>query len=156
MFKVSGILVIVLLVVSGIGYLYYKDAEATIALLTENNATLTVAVETQQQTITSLQNNYEAALKETNRLNREFADIRRQNAVLADKLENNDLTSIAIEKPELLEKLINRGTANATRCFEILSGSPLNNKERNATSENAFNPECPWLWPGNASSSVRR
>ena len=125
---------------------YYKDSQATIATLNQDNATLTVAVELNEATIASLQADYELAQSEMQSLNEDFATIRRQNDALADKLSEHDIGFLAANRPELIERLINRGTENAFRCFEILSGAPLTEDERNAESATDFNNECPWLW----------
>jgi hypothetical protein len=42
-----------------------------------------------------------------------------------------------------IERVINKGSDNATRCIEIASGSPLTEKEKNATKKSEINPECP-------------
>jgi hypothetical protein len=149
-------LLAVLSVVLGIGYIYYKDTQATISTLLENTAVLNEAVKTQQNTIETLQEDYAKSRAETARLNTAYADIRRQNSLLANRLDPDRLTTLALERPELIERLINSGTVSAARCFELLSGSPLTPSERNATSENAFNSECPWLWPGNSAVGVRQ
>jgi hypothetical protein len=59
-----------------------------------------------------------------------------------------DLGLLAAERPDSIERAINRGTRNAGRCFELLSGAILTEDERNATDGESFNKECPWLWPG--------
>jgi hypothetical protein len=45
-----------------------------------------------------------------------------------------------------VQRLINGGSKNAGRCFELLSGSPLTEKEKNAKTDKSFNNECPWLY----------
>jgi hypothetical protein len=144
--KLAGIMLVAMLVMSGGFYWYYKDSQKTIQALTANNATLTVAVELNEATIVSLQADYALAQSEMVSLNEDFATIRRQNDLLAEKLSENDIGFLAANKPELIERLINNGTENAFRCFEILSGAPLTDKERNAESATDFNNECPWLW----------
>ena len=93
--------------------------------------------------------NYEALQKNLQEVNQEFAASRAQNSVLTKKLAEHDLNALAAERPDSITRLINRGTVNAGRCFEILSGAELNDKEKEAKSAQSFNKECPWLWPGN-------
>jgi len=138
----------------GIGYWYYNDTQAKIAILTENNAKLETAVATQEEAIGALQADYAAAQAENQRLNEAYAEIRRQNARLSDKLADMDLGALAAERPESMERAVDRGTINANRCFEILSGSPLTEEEINAEDGEDFNKECPWLWPGPAPVGV--
>ena len=144
--KLSGILLIVIMTMGGIGYWYYTDTQKTIAVLTENNAKLNVAVETNEATITAITADFKAANEEITRVNAEFAATRQQNNILADKLAKHDLELLAASRPDSIERLINGGSAAAGRCFELLSGSPLTEKEKNAKNEKAFNNECPWLY----------
>ncbi len=50
---------------------------------------------------------------------------------------------LALEKPKLIEKIVNRGSERATRCVEIAGGSPLTEKELLATKKSEINTECP-------------
>ena len=141
--------IIILAVLGGVGfgaYKYYVTTQETIAVLTENNAKLETAIATNEETINSLQTDYANAQQQMTALNEEYAAIRRQNRELADKLERIDLEAAAIVNPEGIERAVNRGTVNAGRCFELLSGAELTEKERNAENGIAFNKECPWLY----------
>jgi len=146
--KLSGMLFVVIVVISGTSYWYYTDSQAKISVLTQNNARLETAVQLSEDAIASLQADYAAAQEETRRINQAYADIRRQNDRLATKLSDIDLGLLAAERPDSIQRAINRGTVNAGRCFEILSGSPLTETEQNATNGESFNKECPWLWSG--------
>ena len=144
--KLAGILLVVIMVMGGVGYWYYNDTQARMAILQENNAKLETAVATNEQALASLQADYASAQNEINSLNAAYTAIRRQNQALADKLQQIDLTAAAIANAEGIERAVNRGTENAGRCFELLSGAELTEKERNAENGNAFNKECPWLY----------
>jgi cell division protein FtsB len=152
--RLAGLLLVVIMVMGGIGYWYYNDTQARIAILQENNAQLNIAVATNEETINSLQADYAAIQAENTRISAEYAAIRRQNSILADKLADMDLGLLASQRPESIERAVNRGTLNAGRCFELLSGSPLTEEERNATDGESFNKECPWLWPGPSTDGV--
>lgn len=154
--KLAGLLFVVIVVMSGIGYWYYTDTQERMAILQQNNAQLNIAVQTNEQALESLQADYAAIQAENVRINAAYADIRRQNSRLADRLSNIDLGLLAAERPDSIERAVNRGTVNAGRCFEILSGSPLTETELNATDGESFNKECPWLWPGPATSGVQQ
>jgi len=144
--KLAIVMFMLLLGVGGIGYWYYNDTQERLAILTSNNAKLNTAVELNEQTISSLEQDYEKASSELASLNEAYIAIRRQNQRLADKLQEIDLTAAAIANAEGIERAVNRGTENAGRCFELLSGAELNDKERNAENGIAFNKECPWLY----------
>ena len=144
--KLAIVMFLLLLGAGGIGYWYYNDTQARMAILQENNAKLNTAVELNEQTISSLEKDYEKASSELATLNEQYTAIRRQNQRLADKLQEIDLTAAAIANAKSIERAVNRGTVNAGRCFELLSGAELNDKERNAKNGIAFNKECPWLY----------
>jgi TolA-binding protein len=148
---------ILIAIMSGAAYYYYSTTQKQIAALIANNATLTANVETLTtannqniQTIDDLQNSYQKVQEDFSRVQSEFQVIRMQNTELRERLGRHELDALAAAKPRLVERTINGASDNALRCFELLSGVPLTENERNATSERSFNSECPWLWPGNS------
>lgn len=144
--KLAGVMFLIMCAMGGIGYWYYNDTQARIAILNENNAKLNIAVQTNEAALESLQADYATAQNEIQSLNTAYTAIRRQNQRLADKLQEIDLTAAAIANAEGIERAVNAGTVNAGRCFELLSGAELNEKERTAKNDIAFNKECPWLY----------
>ena len=139
-------MLILMIAMGGVGYWYYNDTQQRMAILQENNAKLEIAVATNEETINSLESSYASAQEELSTLNAEYQSIRRQNQELADKLQKIDLTAAAIANAEGIQRAVNRGSENAGRCFELLSGAELNEKERTAENGIAFNKECPWLY----------
>jgi chromosome segregation ATPase len=150
--KIAAATTLMMLMLCGAFWVYYQDTQERIAILNENNAKLETAVVTSEAAVASLQENFKRANAELSRVNTEFAAIRAQNNVLADKLAKHDLATLGAGKPALVERLVNRGTVNAGRCFELLAGAELTDKEKEAKDGNAFNKECPWLWPGPGST----
>lgn len=126
--------------------LYYQKSEAAKAVLIANNAQLEVAVETNEKTIRNVQTLNQAANREIRRVNDELAASRAQNRELLGRLAANDLGAFGQTNPDGLERVINRASDNVLRCFELLSGAELNEKERNATDGRSFNRECPWMF----------
>jgi uncharacterized protein (UPF0333 family) len=151
----SKFLIMIIVVMGGIGYWYYTDTQKRMTILVENNAKLEIAVQTNEAAIQQMQADYAAAQQELSRINEAYAEIRRQNNRLSEKLADIDLGIIAAEKPDSISRAVNRGTVNALRCFEVLSGAPLTETEQNAKSGEEFNKECPWLWPGPSTSGVQ-
>jgi predicted nuclease with TOPRIM domain len=148
----SKFLIVLLLGGSGLFYSYYNDTQARLAELVENNAKLEIAVQTSEAALKTVQEDLKRANEETQKVNAEFSKIRAQNNVLASKLGKHDLGVLGAAKPALVEKIINKASAKAGRCFELLSGAELTEEEKNATSDQAFNSECPWLWTGRVQS----
>ena len=129
------------------GYWYYNESQARIAALTENNAKLEVAVQTQTQALESIQADYARASEELTRVNDEFRVIRNQNNVLANKLAEHDIAVLGAARPASVQRVINSASSKALRCFDILSGAELTENEKEAESAQSFNSECPWLYP---------
>jgi FtsZ-binding cell division protein ZapB len=152
--KLSLILLLIIALMGFSGYVYYTETQKTITILNENNAKLEVAIQSSEDALESLQGNIKAMQEENDRINKEYANIRKQNGLLASKLERLDLGAAAVVNPDGIGKAVNLGTINAGRCFEILSGSELTEYERNAENAKIFNKECPWLWPGPNPSGV--
>lgn len=148
--KLAAASAAMMLVLCGVFYWYYTDTQERMAIMQENNAKLEIAAATSEAAIQSLQKDILAASQELENVNREFSAIRRQNAVLANKLERHDLGVLGAAKPGLVERVITKASNKATRCFELLSGSELTESEKNAKDANEFNSECPWLWPGDS------
>lgn len=82
--------------------------------------------------------------QETNRANAEIRSLTDRLNVNA-RGEARDLGAIAAARPAAVERLVNRGTANAMRCLEIASGAPLTEAEKNAKTSSEINRECPTL-----------
>jgi regulator of replication initiation timing len=144
---------ILISLMGGAAYFYYSSTQSRIAALIQNNATLTANVQTLTdannqniQTIDDLQASYQKVQEDFSRVQSEFQIIRLQNNELRERLGRHELDALAAAKPGLVERTINNASANAARCFELMSGAPLNDRERAATTDVQFNRECPWLF----------
>lgn len=123
MIKIYG-LIIILLVLSGVGYgaiSYYNDTQERLATLRDNNAKLEVANKSKEEALKTIQSNVE----KTNKLNKELQG-RLQNAEayqdeLRKKLQKHDLTRLSEKKPGLVEKKINEGTQKLFNDFESIT-----------------------------------
>ena len=144
--KLSLIMGVMLVSTMGLFGLYYTKAEAKKAILLENNAKLEVAAKTNEETISSLREDYVRVNAELDRINTEFQRIREQNRELSNRLAKHDLGVLGSEKPALVERIINGASDKVGRCFELLSGADLTEQERNAKDARSFNSECPWLY----------
>jgi regulator of replication initiation timing len=145
-----GILVAIL---SGAAYYYYSTTQERIELLVANNATLAANVQTltdannqNVQTIEDLQASYQKVQEEYSRVQSEFQAIRLQNNELKERLGRHELDALAAARPGLVERTVNRASDNAKRCFELMSGAPLNDRERTAKTSREANSECPWIF----------
>jgi len=138
---------------SGAVYFYYSTTQTRIADLTANNATLKTNIQTITDTniqnvkvVDELQESYQAVQDNFSELQSRFQITRLQNNELRQRLGRHELDALAAAKPVLVERTINNASVNVLRCFELMSGAPINKKERDAQTEGQFNSECPWLW----------
>jgi TolA-binding protein len=138
---------------SGAVYFYYSTTQTRIADLTTNNATLKTNIQTitdaniqNVKVVDELQNSYNTVQDNFSELQSQFQIARLQNNELKQRLSRHELGTLAAAKPVLVERTINNASANVQRCFELMSGAPINKKERDAQTEGQFNSECPWMW----------
>jgi len=132
----------------GVAYVYKLKADN--AILKENQIKLEEAVNEQQQVIAQQKQDFESILQANKELNNLNATLNEEVKRLDDKFnktnasgKKRDIGDLANTKPGLIEKIINRATENANRCVEIAMGSPLTEKELNATKNSEINSECP-------------
>jgi len=55
--------------------------------------------------------------------------------------QTSSLGKAAVEKTDTIERAVNRGTLDQLRCFELLTGSPLSEGERNGKITNSLCPD---------------
>lgn len=153
-FKIAGIALAVLAVVSSIyfGYRHYNNILAENARLTANNATLTAnnaqlesAIATQESTILALQEDFQEITQIQAETQQSFSRSRDRVRELENRLGRHEIGFLASQRPGLVENIINDATKDASRCFEIASGSPLTQEEKDAILPSEVNSECPDL-----------
>ena len=113
-----------------------------IKILTENNAKLESAVETNEQALKAQTAAFESMQKQNAKLQKEWTEINNRNRSLENRLSRHDIGASGVAKPSLTEKVLNNATKNAQRCLEIFSGSQLTEKELSATKPSEINNEC--------------
>lgn len=124
-------------------YWYFKWSQDEMAQLRENNLTLELAVKESEATVKALRDSMQEAVARFNATNQAFQSARKDTVRLRDKLGKHELGALAERKPGLVQNIVNKGTADVQRCFEILSGSPLTESERAATKRSEINTSCP-------------
>lgn len=142
-FKIA--MVVLLLAALASAAWYYKWSQQEIATLRENVVKLEIAVAQSEAAVESLRNGVKQAVQAHQKVNAQFQRTRKENTRLKDLLSKHDLGFLAAKKPKLIENRVNKGTKNVGRCFEIASGSPLTQQERNATKPSEINSSCPEL-----------
>jgi|CoawatStandDraft_6_1074263.scaffolds.fasta_scaffold16240_3 hypothetical protein len=148
--KLAMIMLVIMGVVGGIGYWYYQDTQNKLAILYENNAKLEQAAATQTAAIEAMEEDIAAAAEVQKTTAKEFEVARQQVANLQDKfnktsalLGKRDIGTLGVAKPKAISRIITKGAKNINRCFEIISGQPLTEKETNANKPSQLNSSCP-------------
>jgi type II secretory pathway pseudopilin PulG len=92
------------------GYMYYKDTQQRIAILTENNAKLEIAIQISEESITTLQNDIEKNAELNRELQSQLQVAEQYGDQLRNTLRKHNLTHLANKKPGLIEKRMQNAT----------------------------------------------
>ena len=101
-----GIIVAMVLAFGG----YYWLTEKRLTTLTENNAKLTIAARTNQDTIDKLTQDYEQQQELNSELKVKLTAAEAYGDELAKKFREHDLTMLTLRKPGLIERRVNSAT----------------------------------------------
>jgi len=145
MFKIKIIITLLLLAGVAGGFAYVQKLRADNAVLKINQEKLETAVSDQKELIENQQKDFEQILNANKKMN-ELVNVLKKDLEDLDKRfnkKNRDVGKLAIAKTKSIERITNGASALATRCIEIASGSPLTEKEKNATKKSEINSECP-------------
>tara|TARA_B100001750_G_scaffold116440_1_gene92282 strand:+ start:883 stop:1344 length:462 start_codon:yes stop_codon:yes gene_type:complete len=146
---IQVVIILVLLLGAGGfgGYTWIQKLQADNKVLQVNHAKLEGAVAEQEAVIGDLTRQAEAIQQANNDLRAQTNKLAADKTNLAKKLGKHELDILAQNKPVLVQRVINRASGRVKRCFEILTGSPLTEQEKNASKPSEFNSECPSIHP---------
>lgn len=97
---------------------YYWLTEKRLTTLTENNAKLSIANQTNQQTIDKLSEDYEKQQVLNKELGIKLKASEAYGDNLAKKLREHDLTMLTLRKPGLIERRVNSATSKILKDLE--------------------------------------
>ena len=135
---------IIVTALAGGGY-YVMKLQKDNAILKANAIKLESAISEQKTLIENQKKDFEAILTANKELNDLMSKLKTDFAELDKRFnkKNRDIGLLAIEKTKVIERITNNADDKAARCIEIASGSPLTEKEINATKKSEINAECP-------------
>ena len=124
---------------------YVMKLQRDNTILKENAIKLEGAISEQKQVIENQKKDFEEILEANKKINALINNLKKDLEDLDKRFNkgDRDIGKLAIERTPAIERVINKGADNATRCIEIASGSPLTEEEKNATKKSEINPECP-------------
>ena len=142
-------LVMVGLLITGIAGagVYVMKLRSDNAILKANQMKLEEAVSSQKELIVKQQNDFKEILAANKKMNELVSNLKKDLDDLDNRFnkDGRDFGKIAIEKTDAINRIINKGSDNASRCIEIASGAELTEDERNATKKSEINRECPGI-----------
>ena len=142
-------LVMVGLLITGIAGagVYVMKLRSDNAILKANQVKLEEAVSSQKELIAKQQEDFKEILAANQKMNELVGVLKKDLDDLDNRFnkDGRDFGKIAIEKTDAINRIINKGSDNATRCIEIASGAELTEEERNATKKSEINRECPGI-----------
>jgi chromosome segregation ATPase len=129
------------------GFFYIKHLNSQLEIAELQRKQLTEIIQNQELAMNSLRDD----INRMNRVQREYSDrmndIERSASSLARRFRETangqprNFQDTAAQRPESVQQAINRGTREALRCNEIVTGSPLTEDERNGRVTNTICPE---------------
>ena len=124
---------------------YVMKLQRDNTILKENAVKLEFAISEQNQVIENQKKDFEEILNANKKINELINSLKKDLDDLDKRFtkKDRDIGKLAIDRTGAIERVINKGADNATRCIEIASGSPLTEEEKNATKKSEINPECP-------------
>ena len=140
---------IVVLLMAGIGGagVYVMKLRADNAILKANQIELEKGIETQTKLIEQQKVDFEAIMESNKKLNALVQTFKKDLDDLDKRFNKTkrDVGKLAIERSESVERVINKGSAEAKRCVELASGAERTEKELKATRRSEINTMCPSL-----------
>ena len=104
-----------------VAYWYYNDTQQRIATLRENNAQLNVAVQTQEEAISTLQKDFSLQGQELTELTKKSQAAQKEMNRYLDIFRRHNLTKLAAAKPGLIETRANKATKEVFDAIEKIS-----------------------------------
>ena len=132
--------------IAGAG-VYVMKLRSDNAILKANQVKLEEAVSSQKELIVKQQNDFKEILAANKKMNELVSNLKKDLDDLDNRFnkDGRDFGKIALEKTDAINRIINKGSDNASRCIEIASGAELTEEERNATKKSEINRECPGI-----------
>jgi predicted nuclease with TOPRIM domain len=126
-------------------FVHYGKLRDELVMSKQQNIVLQDGIKTQQTLIDQMKTDIEEVKKINRDITRENTNLRKDVESLNSKFNKRDFGALAAQRPQTIQRLINRASENVARCFELASGAPLTDVEKNAKTPLEANNECPNL-----------
>ena len=137
---------IIIMGIAGAGMYVFK-LRADNATLKANQFKLETAITEQNKVLEQQKEDFTAILESNKKLNVLIQTFKKDLEDLDKRFtkKNRDVGKLAIDRTEAVERIINKGSAEATRCIELASGAERTEAELKATKKSEINTMCPSL-----------
>ena len=132
--------------IAGAG-MYVMKLRADNATLKANQIELEKGIESQTKLLEQQKEDFEAIMESNKKLNVLINTFKKDLNELDKRFnkKKRDVGKLAIERSKSVERVINKGSAEATRCVELASGAERTEEELKATLKSEINTMCPSL-----------
>ena len=136
-------IIIVIGLSGGVSYVYKLKADN--ATLKSNQVKMEQALDTQAKYIEKQKQDFEAIMKANQEVNKLVGNLKKDIDDLDKRFNKGtrDLGKTAMERPDAMERIVNKASDKALRCVEIAGGAKLTEAEKTATKKSEINSECP-------------
>ena len=141
--KMIFTIIIVIGLSGGVSYVYKLKADN--ATLKGNQIKMEQALDTQAKYIEKQKQDFEAIMKANQEVNKLVGNLKKDIDDLDKRFNKGtrDLGKTAMERPDAMERIVNKASDKALRCVEIAGGAKLTEAEKTATKKSEINSECP-------------
>ena len=132
--------------IAGAG-VYVMKLRADNATLKANQIELEKGIEAQTKLIEQQKVDFDAIMESNKKLNVLITTFKKDLDELDKRFNKGkrDIGKLAIDRTEAIQRIINKGSAEATRCVELASGAERTELELKATKKSEINTMCPSL-----------
>jgi len=138
--------VILITGIAGAG-MYVMKLRSDNAILKANQLKLETAVAEQTKVLEQQKKDFTAIMESNKKLNVLINTFKKDLNELDKRFnkKKRDVGKLAIDRTKSVERVINKGSAEATRCVELASGAERTEEELKATLKSEINTMCPSL-----------
>ena len=115
------VMLVAVLAVAGGGLYYVKKLQFENELLKVNQVKLEESITEQKEVITMQKESYEKIMVANNELSGKVKELNGAKAELQKKLADHDINYLAVQKPGLIERIVNKGTKDVLNDIENIT-----------------------------------
>lgn len=136
--KIKLIIACVLFTVMTSGYFYIMALQGKLEAAAEVQQRMEGVIE-QQKIVLEKQQEDVRKMQELNKeMATKFSESQLEVSQLSQKFANRDLARSSLKNPNETEMRVNRGTKDALRCNELITGAPLTTEEKTGKVKNGI------------------